>query len=227
MTPLARLTMAIPLAAGLILALGACSDDDSAGNPSATVRSSTETPTATATLAPEPTPTPTARPAIHCLNEALPPPMPGEPSDAWLRARARLAADVQVLRPERLPDEFGPPVLLEACVHGLFGDDRPRYTIVLDGQAGSLEAVAFGLGPGFGEWGNFPGPPTTSEQTTVRGASASLLTTERASASDPALTSMVVSWTEDRHQYWVRSVSRGQMTKAELVTIAQGLTPLP
>lgn len=167
------------------------------------------------------------RTVAPCLNEALPPPMPGEPSEAWLRARARLPADVQVLRPERMPDGFGPPVLLEACVRGLFGDDGPRYTIVLDGPSGSVERIAFGLGLGFGEWGNFPGPPTTTEQTTVRGASASLITTESVSASDPALVLMMVSWTENGQRYWVRAASRGQMTKEELVTIAQGLTPVP
>lgn len=225
--PPRRTTTAVALALGIALVFAGCSDDDSSGDKTATALPPSETPMATATMAPEPTPSPTARPAIQCLNEALPPPMPGEPSDAWLRARARLPVDVQVLRPERLPDGFGPPVPLEACVRGLFGDDEPRYTIVLDGQAGSLETIAFGLGLGFGEWGNFPGPPTTSDQTTVRGVSASLIATEGVSASEPALTSMMASWTEDGHQYWVRFVSRGQMTKEELVALAQSLTSVP
>jgi hypothetical protein len=162
-----------------------------------------------------------------CLDGPLPSPGPNEPSDAWLRARASLPANVAVLRPASIPAGFGAPALLEACVRALVGDDGPRYTIRYGDASGAAETLVFELGPGFAEWGNFPGPPTSTGPVTVRGAQGSLLVTKNASAQDPALTAMMVSWSENGTVYSVRANTHGAVTTDDLVRIAQALSPVP
>jgi hypothetical protein len=169
---------------------------------------------------------PAATATALCRNEPLPPPGPNGPSDPWTQARVSLPASVAVLSPTSMPDSFGEPELLEACTDALIGDDGPRYTVIYHSSTNPAEAIVFVLGPAFAEWGNFPGPPTSIGQTTVRGVTAELAVTERASANDPTLTSLRVVWKETGADYQVRAVTRGTVTKEELLKIAQSLTPV-
>lgn len=169
----------------------------------------------------DPRPTATGAP---CLNSALPSPGPNEPADPWARARALLPSDVVVLRPLQLPERFDGGVLLEACVHATLGNDGPRYTVVYRRLSDGAEALAFAMGEAFGEWGNFPGPPTT-EQTTVHGVAASLSIT-KAATNGITQTSMLVVWMEEGRRYSVRAVTAGAITKDDAIRFAQGLTPV-
>lgn len=103
----------------------------------------------------------------------------------------------------------------------------PRYTIVYTGSETADEAIVFILTSGFGAWGNFPGSPTSRQQTSVRGNPAEILTTVNFDPRRPGLSALMLSWREQGFDYSIRATSTGRVTDDDLQRIAQGLTALP
>ena len=92
------------LALGIALAFTACSDDDSSGDPAATVPSS-GTPTTAANLVPEPTPTPTSAPdAVYwAVDEGADNWPDRERLRVWLFVPRSLLGEVTLLGPDGSP----------------------------------------------------------------------------------------------------------------------------
>ena len=170
--------------------------------------------------------TPAATFVAVCQNAPLPSPGPNQPADPWLRARFNTPASVTVLRPTNIPAGFGTPTLLEACTDAPIGDDGPRYTVIYRGLTNPDDAIVFTLGLPFAEWGNFPGPPTSTESATVRGTNASILVTENVSNQRPELKALMLSWQESDAPYSVRIFTTGGLTKHDLLRIGESLVPV-
>lgn len=170
--------------------------------------------------------TPTPPNLLACPREAPPPP-PGTATDPWVRVRAIFHAAGQlhspVLAPAFVPAGLGSPSLEFACVDAetYLGATVvvPGYTISYENPA-THESLVFCLGPCSGGWGNFPGPPSDGGQVTVRGNAANLAITTDASRGQ---TSFLLSWVEEGTSYRIRMFSTGNLTKADLLPVAESL----
>jgi DNA-binding CsgD family transcriptional regulator len=132
---------------------------------------------------------------------------------AWVTARDQLPADTTLYRPTDVPDRFGPPQLLEACITA---DSVPQYVIR---YAAGDDTIDFVLNT----FTNIPGPPESITPVDVHGLDGSLFYTV-GSVNQRQREFFDVAWDEGEAYYQIRAASyNGAISSEDLLRIAQSL----
>jgi hypothetical protein len=140
------------------------------------------------------------------------PPSPLQAADAWSRARGVLPDEVVVYKPGWMPERFGAFDLIAVATTP---DGVSSYAVV---TSIAQNHILFVLGVAPGAWGNFP-PPDIQEKVMVLGEEANLMIASNEN------TTMSISWNRHKRHYHIRT--NGDVTRDELLRIANSLAPVP